>query len=593
MNSRQLSLLVVAIALTASVTWWIAKQQSPTAHPTSALAGVPSPEEGGRKILFYQSAMHPWIKSDKPGKCTICGMPLTPVFEGQQAVDADSNQIVLSSSSITVAGVQSEKVIRQPLHKTLRVAGLVEDNDTQHRRLSAVVDGRIEELHIQYTGAEVVQGQPLATFHSLPLLALEKEYVTLLKQLTQAPEALRPELEKMRKSAENRLSLMGLTQGQIATLSQRPEEAHLIQILSPMSGTVVSREVYAGQYVKEGDKLFEIADFSTMWFKFDAYERDLAWLKLGQSVDMTTPSVPGKVYKASIRFIDPNVNESTRSAKVRVEVPNPLIEENGRKRRELFHRLYAEGTVELSSPEVLTVPRTAVLNPNGRPVVYVDAAQGHYEQRAVRLGRLGDHAWEVLEGLQEGERVVTMGNLLLDSQAQLNAGNTSSAAEAKPASTTPARSLPLSADAQKAVRSFLDALADAGSALASDDLERFNVERKHVQEALPPFVNSLKSSEPQWQPTVEAIQKQTGFPPAADLAAARAAFHPLAAQVAELFKAARANPGLSTYKLFQCPMTSKLFPGAPKTGVWLQKSDPIRNPYFGADMLDCGTEVKP
>src|SRR5204862_4404631 len=111
-------------------------------------------------------------------------------------------------------------------------------------------------------------------------------------------------------------------------------------------------------YVKEGDKLFEIADFSTMWFQFDAYERDLAWIEVGQKVDLTTPSIPGKVFSGKITFIDPNLKEMTRSAKVRVEIANPLVQESGPPHRELLHKLFADGVVELHLPQALAVPRS-------------------------------------------------------------------------------------------------------------------------------------------------------------------------------------------------------------------------------------------
>ncbi|MBL9169573.1 MAG: efflux RND transporter periplasmic adaptor subunit [Verrucomicrobiales bacterium] len=584
MNTRSITLLIAVAILSATGAWWAAKRQPPGAPASGTTLTAPESE---RKVLFYQSAMHPWVKSDQPGKCTICGMPLTPVFEGQKGLDTPADLVVLSASSITVSGVRSEVIGRQKLHKTLRVAGVLEDDDTKHRRLSATIEGRIEELHVQYTGAEVVEGEPLATFHSLPLLALEHEYLGILKQLEHASDAIRPGLEQMRQSAERRLLLMGIAKQQIASLPQRPEDAHLVQILSPMSGTVVSREVYAGQYVKEGEKLFELADFSTMWFKFDAYERDLPWIKLGLPVDVSTPAVPGKSYLASIRFIDPNLNEATRSAKVRVEVPNPLIEEGGRKRRELLHRLYAEGVVDLTIPEVLTVPRTAVLNPNGQPVVYLDRGDGQYQQRKVRLGRLGDLAWEVLEGLEEGDRVVTMGNLLLDSQAQLNAGN---AAPAKTETAPPTAAL--TTEASKATEAFLTALSNLGASLAADDLERFNQERSRIAESLTALLAAIGDTAV-WKPLLSEVSRESSIPQALDLPTARQSFHRLSGSASNFAKAAQRQPGLGTFKIYQCPMTAKAFPGAPKTGVWLQGGGPIRNPYFGAEMLDCGTEIKP
>ena len=167
-----------------------------------------------------------------------------------------------------------------------------------------------------------------------------------------------------------------------------------------------------GQYVKEGEKLFEIADFTKMWFMFSAAEQELPFLKSGQSVTVNVPSLPGEVLKAPIAFINPNLDEMTHSAMVRVVLENPG--------RRLKNKSYAGGVIELEAPEVITVPRTAVLWPGKSPRVYVEKAAGAYEQRGVKLGRAGDSLWEVLDGLKEGERVVVAGNMLIDGQAQLD-----------------------------------------------------------------------------------------------------------------------------------------------------------------------------
>ncbi|MBI3415507.1 MAG: efflux RND transporter periplasmic adaptor subunit [Verrucomicrobia bacterium] len=413
MNRKSILQIIVVAALAGAIGWF-ARQQWPTHAPMSAVVS-------GRKIKFYQSAMHPWVTSDKPGKCTVCGMALVPVYEGDAGFALDSGLVTLSSNSINVLHVQTEEVKRRPLERALRVAGTIDDSDTQHRRLSAYVDGRIEKLFVNYLGAEVIAGQPLASFYSPMLLAAEREYVTLRCQdHSKLAGGLLVEHQRLVDAATQRLLRLGLAQSQINALPQKSENDSYTEILAPMSGTVVAREVYAGQYVKEGDRLFELGDFATMWFVFDAYERDLAWIQPGQSVEVTTPARPGKIYSAAITFIDPNLNETTRSAKVRVEIPNPLVEENGVKRRELFHKLYAQGVVKVVVPDALTVPRGAVLSPGAQPVVYVEKGGGAFEQRRVRLGRAGDEFWEVLAELDEGDRVVTTGNLLIDAQAQLN-----------------------------------------------------------------------------------------------------------------------------------------------------------------------------
>ncbi len=183
-----------------------------------------------------------------------------------------------------------------------------------------------------------------------------------------------------------------------------------------------------------GQQLFEIADFSTMWFMFRAYEQDMPWIKPGLVVRVTTPSLPDKTFTGKITFIDPNFDEATRSTKVRVELPNPLV--NGR--RELLHRLYADGMVELEAPSVLTVPRSAVIETGPEAVVYIDQGGGAYEHTVLKTGRRGDTHVEVLSGLKEGDEVVTNGNLLIDGQAEMNRAFMSPPEADKPA-TTPSR----------------------------------------------------------------------------------------------------------------------------------------------------------
>lgn len=429
MNAK-LPLAILAILATAALAGtggWFAANHFRGAHNHSAAAKTESAE---RKVLYYQSAMHPWVKSDKPGKCTVCGMDLVPVYEGQKGYELAAGTVSLGTNAIQAVHVQTVAARKLPLTRTLRVAGTIDDNDAKHRRLVAYVEGRIEKLNVNYVGAEVKEGEPLATFYSPMLLNAEREYTLLFRQSQAAHTyALTAEHKRLLAAAEQRLTRYGLAPAQIAKLPFKSETNHLSEILAPVSGTVVTRDVYEGQFVKEGDKLFELADFFTMWFQFDLYERDFAWVRVGQQVEITVPSVPGKKFTAAITFIDPNLNDMTRSARVRVELQNPLITVQGKARRELLHKTYAEAVVKLDTPEVLALPRSAVLHTGDRTVVYVDKGGGAYEQRRVKLGRAGDEHWEVLEGVKEGERIVTTGNLLIDGQAQLN----SQAGESSPA----------------------------------------------------------------------------------------------------------------------------------------------------------------
>lgn len=468
--------------------------------------------------------------------------------------------------------------------------------------MSAYAEGRIERLFVNFVGAEVTEGQPLAVFYSPSLLTAESEYLTLARQKasTGISETLRDERARLLLAAAERLKRLGYSDAQLSALDRKDAAAARSEILAPMTGTVVSRHVYEGQYVKEGEVLFEIGDFATMWFQFDAYERDLGSLYVGQQVAVTTPAAPGKTFTAPIRFIDPNLDAMTRSAKVRVELENPIIEQAGRKRRLLYHRLYADGVVRIETPAVMAIPRSAVLSA-GEPVVYVELDQGIYEQRRVKLGRSGDDDVEVLDGLKPGERVVTTGNLIIDAQSQLDSTarlkDGRSMSEAEPSSVTYDQKFPgpgsrILTDAQwAAAKEFFAHAAALSGALAADNLAGFNEQAANIHAGTPELVEALEQ-QIALRPLLVRLESSGHLEPAVTLDAAREAFVPFSAGVAQLAQWLRARHVLDV-QIYECPMTDRAVKGAPKSVLWVQSEGPIRNPFFGAKMLDCGTEVKP
>ena len=368
-------------------------------------AGLPA-----ASATVYQCPMHPWIKSDKPGDhCTICGMALVAVPTGDSTAAVDPNLVTLTPAAASVVGVQTAEVRRGPLVRSLRVSGIIDDDDTRHRIISARVPGRVEKLFVNFVGAEVREGEPLATVYSPELLSAERQYVERLKAGSAFPLTERT-------AARERLLDLDLSAGDIDTLEHTLEPTATVTIRAPMSGTVVARHVYEGQQLNKDQaekesRLFEIADFSSMWFVFDAYEPDLAWLRVGQSVAIIVASQPGAVLTAPIAFIDPNLNEMTRTAKVRVILPNH--------EHTLLHKQTGYATVRLEIPGVLLAPRSAVLQSGAEPVVFLEQKDRAYLARRVTLGRVGDDTVEILAGLHAGDRVVTEGGLLLDGQAQL------------------------------------------------------------------------------------------------------------------------------------------------------------------------------
>ena len=531
---------------------------------------------GERKPLFYQSAMHPWIKSDKPGRCTICGMELIPVYAGQKGFDATGggSTVALTQTQIQVLHVQTEEAKVQPLVHTLPVAGMIDDDARRHRIISAYVDGRVDKLYVNYMGADVAAGQPLVDYYSPNLLQGEREY----RQLT----------GDLKKNTALRLRQMGLTSEQIEAVADKPADSLTSQILSPIGGTVVGQEVYEGQYVTAGQKLFELADFSTMWFMFRAYEQDLPWIKIGQAVTIRTPSLPGKSYEGKITFIDPNFDEATRSTKVRVELPNPMVDG----RRELLHKLYADGAVKVEAPPVLTVPRSSIIQSGPDAVVYIDQDGGAYTQTPVEIGRRGDKFVEILSGLKAGDKVVTNGNLLIDGQAEMNRAFMTPVATADTAAPVAMKD-GLTGLQQESIQKFIKVADAMAAALAADDLTTFNKASEPAMMATESLTESLAAI-PGNKQKLESLGETKHFHGFEDLEHARAAFQKFSFAATAVLGPLRTTKGFPELQIWECPMLDQAVPGAPKKGYWIQTNGrPGRNPFFGSQMVDCGKEIKP
>ncbi|MDR2674543.1 MAG: efflux RND transporter periplasmic adaptor subunit [Opitutaceae bacterium] len=593
--------------------------------------GAASGAGGARKVKFYQSPMHPWIKSDRPGKCTICGMDLAPVYEGEEGFGADGGGLVtLTPAAAAVIGVETSPVTRGPLARTLRVTGVLDEDETLHRVLSAQLPGRIEKLHINTIGAAVEPGAPLVTLYSPEMLSAQRQYAERLRAGSIAFTA--SELA----DARERLLSLGLAGPDVAALERSLQPSATFTLRAPAAGTVITRHAYEGQWVQTNDQLFETGDFSHLWFVFDAYETDLPWLRAGLPVDVSTPSLPGEILTAPIDFIDPNLDPATRVARVRVVLDNTA--------RRLRHRQTAYGLVRLASPDTLLVPRSAVLFTRAEPLVYLDKTAGAYEPRPVKLGTAGDTHYAVLAGLREGDRVVTQGALLIDGQAQLaqsasageadaagaaggadgaggggksqipnpksqknskepnskDAGGGAHAAHATHASDSAAAATHAAGAAAppienpkskienpQSLRPLVLAAADAADALAADDLARYQRLLPALHAALAACLDTAPGAKN--TPLARfAAGPDSGLKPGPALADARAAYEPFSTALADLARAAHLHHG-GLVVIYQCPMTPVL-----GTGRWVQRPEPpgLRNPFFGSAMLECGEEVK-
>lgn len=359
---------------------------------------------------IWTCSMHPQIRMDKPGKCPLCAMDLIPLKttgSGDEAIDPDAIQ--LSAEAVALANIQTTIVSRQNPVKDIRLYGTIQVDERLSQSQSSHVSGRIEKLMVSFTGEGVRRGQTIATIYSPELLSAQQELLEAVKMKDAQPALLQAVREK--------LSLWKLSENQIATIEKSGEVSPLIDVTANTGGIVVSKNVNQGDYVSTGTILFDIADLSRVWAVFDAYESDLSFLKVGDKLEYTLQSLPGKTFSGKVSFINPILDPSTRTAKVRVETTNPGME--------LMPGMYADALVNAPLKQYkneIVIPRSAVLWTGKRSIVYVKQPGTEtpaYLLREVELGpSLGD-SYVALSGIEDGDEIVTNGAFTIDASAQL------------------------------------------------------------------------------------------------------------------------------------------------------------------------------
>jgi len=390
------------------------------AHPgPPAEAGpVPAGPAGGRrKKIIYRSTMNPSEVSDQPGK-DLMGMEMVPeeVEESSAGVAADGRVPVrLSAQKRQLIGVRTAAVEKSSLTRTIRTVGRVTYDETRLRTVFTKVSGWVEKLYANSTGQAVRAGDPLLTIYSPELVASEQEYLLALRgrdRLARS-EVAADSAERLVASARRRLLLFDLTPQQIAALEESGEVPTAMTLRAPVGGHIIARHVTQGDRIEPGTKLLDIAELSRVWVLADIYEYELPFVRLGQTATMTLSYLPARTFEGRITLIYPVLSETTRTAKVRLEFPNPDFS--------LKPEMYAQVEIRADLGERLTVPESAVISTGTRDLVFVDRGEGFFEPREVAIGiRLPDR-YEVLAGLAAGERVVTSGNFLIDSESKLKA----------------------------------------------------------------------------------------------------------------------------------------------------------------------------
>ena len=419
---------------------------------------------------LWTCSMHPQIKLPNPGQCPICGMDLIPLESGGES--DNPRELSISPSAAKLMQIETSPVERKFVQADVRMVGKVDFDETRTAYVAARMPGRLDRLFVDYTGVQVKKGDHLASIYSPELLSAQQELLQAIdsvKALTNSQSTIvRDVSQSTVEAVREKLRLWGLTAEQIQEIETRGKPTDHITLYSPVNGIVIHKNAQEGGYVKTGERIYTVADFSRVWVQLEAYESDLPWLRYGQKVTFTTEAWPGETFEGAIAFIDPVLNAATRTVNVRVNVDNPELKmKPGLFVRAIAHPSIAEdGKVTDPSlagkwispmhPEIvkdgpgtcdvcgmplvpaeelgyvtadtanapLTIPATAPLITGTRAVVYVevpDQDKPTYEGREITLGPKAGDVYLVHDGLNEGERVVTHGAFKLDAELQIHA----------------------------------------------------------------------------------------------------------------------------------------------------------------------------
>ncbi len=607
----------------------------------------PEHEHPGEQAVAqkWYCSMDPQIIRDGPGKCPICGMDLIPMPTESAA---GPRELVVSEEAAKLMEIETSTVERKFVEAEIRMVGKVDYDETRVKNITAWVPGRIDRLYVDFTGITVNKGDHMVYLYSPELISAQAELLGAIK----ASKNLSPQTSELIKrstlatveAARGKLRLLGLTKEQIEQIEKTEQPTDHVTIYAPIGGVVTEKHATEGMYVTTGMKIYTIADLSRLWVKLDAYESDLSWIRFGQEVEFSTEAYPGQVFKGKISFRDPILNAKTRTVKVRVNVDNP----DGRLKPEMFVRGVLRAKVAqggaVMDPELagkwicpmhpsvvkdqqgicdicemdlvtteslyttagepneppLVIPATAPLITGKRAVVYVripDANKPTFEGREVVLGPRAADYYLVMEGLTEGEVVVTKGNFKIDSALQIQAKPSMMSAErgqrtmehqhAKGEHKYEIFEVP--DEYRKQLWGVVQKYLLLQGALASDEKDGAAKAAGETLEALSAVDMGLVSGKAHnvWMDNSVKMKAALDKIKEADgIETMREGFEALSNELIAIVGQFGVYEDKTLYN-FHCPMAFNK-----KGADWLQMDKDTRNPYFGASMLKCGRVVE-
>jgi len=574
-------------------------------------------KKGSKKKQMYTCAMHPQIRlPDKNAKCPICGMALIPVEGGGTAQSTNPRELHMSALARKLAEIQVTPVVRKKAAAKIRVVGKVAYDERRVGYITSWVAGRIDRLFVKFTGVKVRRWQPMVYIYSPDLVTTQMELIQAVKLSREIKSSGVPGADttsqSMLAASRHKLALLGLSAKQIAHIEARGKPLDHLTLHAPVGGVVIEKRAQEQMYVQPGTRLYTIADLRRVWVKLDVYESDLSRVRTGQTISFTSEPYPGESFSGKVEFIDPFMNNRTRTVKVRLTVDN----KDQRLKPDMFVRavlsspVSAEGKTLASGAKPtqapLVIPDSAPLITGKRAVVYVEVKPGTYRGREVVLGpRVGNY-YVVLKGLAEGERVVTQGNFKIDSALQILARPSmmnpqgggpapgqhhgSKQASAGPTAT---QSPIIRRQAPAAFGTQLAAVAkayyDVHHSLSRDKLDPAKLGAQKVLTTLGAVQMGLLKGQAhiEWMDDAKALKSASkSLAESTDIESARRHFHRLSTHLILAIRRFGLTPGTAAIQ-FRCTMAFDN-----KGADWLQAVAGVENPYFGSQMFRCGDQKR-
>jgi membrane fusion protein, copper/silver efflux system len=394
-------------------------------------SNTPNLESKPGKILYYRHPMGAADTSPVPKKDEM-GMDYLPVYEGEQA---NSEQVLISPEKIQKLGVKTAIVANRTLTRSIRALGSIQVDERRVHAVTPKFEGWIQHLYVNATGQTVKRGQPLLEIYSPELMTAQQEYLIARQgrqALQQGSTQARDMAEHLADNALQRLHYWDIAPAQLQRLQHHEKTMDTLPLLSPVNGVVMDKPAVEGMRFMPGELLFRIADLTTVWLLADVFEQDIGGVHPGQAVQVHINAYPDKLFSGKVGFIYPTLTTETRTVKVRIELPNA----EGLLKPGLYGSVVLATQVDKDAH--LAVPDSAIIDSGMRQVVLLQRSAGQFEPRTVKLGLKADGYWEVLEGLEAGDEVVTRANFLIDAESNLKSALDSfDSPDADAASVTP------------------------------------------------------------------------------------------------------------------------------------------------------------